>query len=123
MCSITHYTIRRINMASNESVTTELHVHPGQFVRDNALKTRNISVTETVKIIGINRPAISNFLNGKVAASPEMAKRIERAFEIPAQRLLDMQAAFDAAQAKQNGAPANTKTYVPSFLAIKANAI
>lgn len=111
-------------MQQNQTVnTSELPVHPGQFVRDNALKPRDISVTEAAKIIGISRPGVSNFLNGKVAATQEMAKRIERAFEIPAQRLLDMQAAFDAAQAKQKGTPANTKAYVPPFLAIKANAI
>jgi len=101
----------------------ELPVHPGQFVRDHALNPRSISVTEAAKIVGISRPGMSNFLNGKVAASPEMATRIERAFEIPAQRLLDMQATFDAAQAKGKGAPANAKAYVPPFLAIKANAI
>lgn len=103
--------------------TDQLPVHPGQFVRDTALTPRNISVTEAAKIIGISRPGISNFLNGKVAASTEMAKRIERAFEIPAQKLLDMQAAYDTAKAKEKGAPANTKTYIPPFLAIKANAI
>ena len=103
--------------------TSEPPIHPGQFVRDNALKPRNISVTEAAKIIGISRPGVSNFLNGKVATTQEMAKRIERAFEIPSQRLLDMQAAYDAAQAKQKTTPANTKAYVPPFLAIKANAI
>ncbi len=103
--------------------TDQLSRHPGQFVRDTALTPRNISVTEAAKIIGISRPGLSNFLNGKVSATPEMAKRIERAFEIPAQEILDMQATYDSAQAKEKGAPANTKAYVPPFLAIKANAI
>jgi hypothetical protein len=52
-----------------------------------------------------------------------MASRIERAFQIPAQTLLDMQAAYDAAQAKAKGVPANVKAYVPPFLTIKANDI
>lgn len=111
-------------MPSNKAITThQPPIHPGQFVRDHALKPRNISVTEAAKIIGISRPAMSNFLNGKVTATSEMAKRIERAFDIPAQKLLDMQAAYNAVQAKEKGAPANTKAYVPPFLAIKANAI
>jgi hypothetical protein len=50
-----------------------------------------------------------------------MAARIERAFNVPAQTLLDMQTAYDAAQAREKDAPANTKTYVPPFLGIKAN--
>ena len=34
-----------------------------------------------------------------------------------------MQAGYDAAQARQKDAPADTKAYVPPFLAIKANDI
>jgi addiction module HigA family antidote len=97
--------------------------HPGQYIRDTVLTPNKMSVTAAAKIVGVGRPALSNFLNGHVAATPDMASRIERAFSVPAQTLLDMQAAFSAAQAKSKGAPANTKAYVPPFLGIKANEI
>jgi hypothetical protein len=45
---------------------------------------------------------------------------MERAFGIPAQNLLDMQAAFDAARARAKGVPANVLPYVAPFLEIKA---
>jgi len=98
-------------------------IHPGQYVRDQALKPIKMTVTQAAELIGISRPNVSNFLNGKVSATPEMAARIERAFNISAQTLLDMQAAYDALHAKEKGTPANTKAYVPPFLAIKASAI
>jgi addiction module HigA family antidote len=98
-------------------------IHPGQHVRETALVPKGMSVTQAAKIIGVSRPGVSNFLNGKVATTADMASRIERAFGISAQTLLDMQAAYDAAQAKTKGTPANTKSYVPPFLAIKANDI
>jgi addiction module HigA family antidote len=94
--------------------------HPGQYVRDSALTPKKLSVVAAAKLVGVGRPAMSNFLNGNVGTTPEMAARIEVAFGIPAQRLLDMQAAYDAAQAKGKGAPANAKPYVVPFLAIKA---
>lgn len=97
--------------------------HPGHFVREKKLVPAKMSVTDAAKHIGISRPGVSNFLNGKVSATPEMAARIERVFGIPAQTLLDMQAAYDAANAKEKGAPANSQAYVPPFLAIKANAL
>jgi hypothetical protein len=50
-----------------------------------------------------------------------MATRLEKAFNYPRNDLMAMQARYDAAQAKQKGAPADTKAYVPPFLAIKAN--
>ncbi len=96
---------------------------PGRYVRDIALTPNNVSVAHAAKVLGVGRSALSNFLNGNAAVSPDMAARIERAFGIPAQKLLDMQAAYDATQAKAKGAPSATKAYVPPFLEIKANEI
>jgi addiction module HigA family antidote len=95
-------------------------VHAGQYVRDKILAPKKISVTAAAKLVGVGRPAFSNFLNGNVATTPEMAARIERAFNVPAQELLAMQAKFDAAEAKSKGAPAKAMPYVPPFLQIKA---
>jgi len=39
-----------------------------------------MSVKDAAKRLGIGRPALSNFLNGKSALSPEMAVRLEKAF-------------------------------------------
>lgn len=97
--------------------------HPGRYVRDVALNPRSISVTEAAKLLDVSRPNVSNFLNGKAAATAEMAARIERAFKIPAQTLLDMQATYDAAQAKLKGAQYSAAAYVPPFLAFKRNDI
>ncbi|MHC5305802.1 HigA family addiction module antitoxin [Bartonella sp. LJL80] len=102
---------------------TKAPQHPGQYVREIALIPKNIKVTEAAKLIGISRPNVSKFLNGKVAATAEMASRIERVFKIPAQKLLDMQATYEAARAKSKGVPENTKQYIPPFLAIKRNDI
>jgi addiction module HigA family antidote len=98
-------------------------VHPGQFIRETVLVPKGISVAAAAKIIGVSRPGVSSFINGKVGATQDMAARIERAFNVPAQTLLDMQTAYDAAQTREKGAPANTKTYVPPFLGIKANEV
>jgi hypothetical protein len=52
-----------------------------------------------------------------------MAARLEKAFNYPLKDLMEIQARYEAAQAKQKDAPADTKAYVPPFLAIKANDI
>src|ERR1700722_18828486 len=85
--------------------------HPGQYIREAVLEPKGMTVAAAAKLIGVSRPGVSNFINGKVAATKDMAARIERAFNVPAQTLLDMQTAHDAAQAREKGAPANTKTY------------
>ena len=94
--------------------------HPGEYVRAVGLNPKKLTVTQAAKLLGVGRPALSNFLNGKVGTTPEMAGRVERALGIPARTLLDMQMAFDAAVAKR---VSTAKRYVPPFLDIKANDI
>jgi plasmid maintenance system antidote protein VapI len=82
-----------------------------------------MSVTAAAEILGVGRPALSNFLNGNSDATPEMAARLERAFGLPAKELLDLQAIFDASQNKAKGGPVSAKIYVPPFLTIKSSEI
>jgi addiction module HigA family antidote len=98
-------------------------IHPGQYIRDSVLTPKKLSVSAAAKLVGVGRPALSNFLNGHVATTAEMASRIEVAFGIPAQCLLDMQSIYEAAQSKARGAPANAMPYVVPFLGIKATDI
>ena len=98
-------------------------VHPGQHVRDTVLAPKKLSVQAAARLVGVGRPALSNFLNGHVAATPDMASRIERAFGIDARYLLNMQADYDAAKMKAKGVPANAMPYVVPFLGIKAHDI
>ena len=110
-------------MHATSSSLPEPPRHPGRYVRDTVLAPMKMSVTKAAKIVGVGRPALSNFLNGNVATTAGMAARIEHAFGVPAQTLLDMQAAYDAAKTKAKGAPAKATPYVPPFLSIKANDI
>jgi addiction module HigA family antidote len=82
-----------------------------------------MSVTKAAELIGVGRPALSNLLNGNASLSTEMAIRLEKTFKYPHKDLIEMQALYDAAQAEQRNAPTNIKSYVPPFLAIKANDI
>lgn len=97
--------------------------HPGQYIRDTYLDPRGLSVTAAAKLIGISRPGVSNFLNGRVSATDNIAARIERVFGLPAADLLRMQAEHDAALSSPTKASAETKAYVPPFLGIRANEI
>lgn len=66
-------------------------------------------------MIGVSRPGLSNFLNGKVSATPDMAARLERAFGISAKAILDLQTEYDAQGDKTAGAAQKARTYVPLF--------
>lgn len=101
--------------------TESVPIHPGSYVRENILNPRKLTVTEAAKLIGVSRPSVSNFLNGKVSASSDMAARLERAFGISAKTILDLQTAYDAQAGKAVDAAQKARTYVPPFLNVQAN--
>ena len=79
--------------------------HPGVRIRAEIAR-RGMSVTDAAKLVGVGRPALSNLINGNASLSEEMAMRLEKAFKkYTVKELMEMQARYDAAQARQKDAP------------------
>jgi addiction module HigA family antidote len=97
-------------------------IHPSTYVRENVIPN-GMSVTDAAKRLGIGRPALSNFLNGKSALSPKMAVRLEKTFGADRKRLLDMQAAYDQQARRAGEKEVAVRAFVPHFLIIKARQI
>ena len=72
--------------------------HPGDFIRTEVLEDLGLSVTRAAQILGVRRATLSDLLNGHASLSPEMALRIEKAFQVSMDLLLRMQAWYDAAR-------------------------
>jgi addiction module HigA family antidote len=96
--------------------------HPGTHVRESVIPS-GMSVKEAAKRLGIGRPALSNFLNGKASLSPKMAVRLEKAFGADRERLLEMQAAYDRQERRAGEREVAVRAFVPKFLTIKAREI
>src|ERR1022692_2121596 len=92
------------------------------YVKEHLLP-QELSVTAAADLLGIGRPALSNFLNGNADLSPEMASRLEKAFGADRQELLQMQADFDAYRTRTRDQELAVGAYVPSFLKITARDI
>ena len=56
--------------------------HPGDFIRTEVIEELGLSVTKAAEILGVRRATLSDLLNGNAALSPEMALRIEKAFDV-----------------------------------------
>ena len=89
--------------------------HPGTRIKAEVIPA-GMSVTKAAELMGVGRPALSNLLNGNAALSAEMAARLEKAFKYPLKDLMQMQARYDAAQAKQKDPPADTKALCAAVL-------
>ena len=88
--------------------------HPGAFVRAEVLDDLGLSVTEAARILGVRRATLSDLLNGKVALSPEMALRVEKAFDVSMDLLLRMQAWHDASRMRVRADEIPVQRYRPA---------
>ena len=85
--------------------------HPGDFIRTEVIEDLDLSVTEAAEILGVRRATLSDLLNGRASLSPEMALRIEKAFEVRMEMLLRMQAWYDAARMRARAGEVRVKRY------------
>ncbi len=104
-----------------EKKNREAAAHPGPHVRHNVIP-KGMTVTKAAELLGVGRPALSNFLNGKAALSPEMALRLERAFGADGNALLDMQAQISRPKQAARRAVV-TGAHAPTLVQIEAKDI
>jgi addiction module HigA family antidote len=85
--------------------------HPGDYVWEEILEPRGLTVGAAADVLGVCRESVSRLLNRSSDLSAEMSIRIEGAFGVPAERLLRMQAAWDVWEARKSA------LYVPRYRA------
>jgi len=75
--------------------------HPGDFIRTEIIQPAGLSVTAAAIALQVSRPALSSLLNGRADLSGDMALRIEKAFGVQMDTLMQMQASYDIAQTRK----------------------
>ena len=88
--------------------------HPGDFIRTEVVEELGLNVTQAAEILGVRRATLSDLLNGNAALSPEMALRIETAFDVSMDMLLKMQAWHDASQMRARASEISVERYEPA---------
>lgn len=86
--------------------------HPGSFLKLIVLESLGLNVTDAAKALGVTRPALSALLNQRASLSAEMAIRIQKAFGVDMETLMNMQNAYDIAQARKREGEIRVKRYV-----------
>ena len=88
--------------------------YPGAFVRTEVIEPHGITVAAAAKVLGVSRPALSTFLNGRSDRSGIMALRIEKAFGVKMDTLMRMQASYDIARTPQREGEISVEPNRPS---------
>ena len=100
-------------MTTDEIKVNMTPSHPGEFVRMEIVEELGLNVTQAAEILGVRRATLSDLLNGNAALSPEMALRIEKAFDVDMDMLLRMQAWYDASEMRARSDDIRVERYQP----------
>ena len=79
-------------------MATNVPVHPGSILREDCLRSLDMTVTEAATHLGVGRAAVSALVNERASVSIEMAHRLSKAFGSTPDHWMRMQLAFDLAQ-------------------------
>jgi antitoxin HigA-1 len=86
---------------------------PGAFIREEILDELGLTVSEAARALNVRRATLSDLINGNAALSAEMALRIEKAFGVKMETLLNMQAWHDAYAMRQRESEIDIRRYRP----------
>ncbi|HWU61463.1 MAG TPA: HigA family addiction module antitoxin [Ensifer sp.] len=86
--------------------------HVGSFIRDEILEPLDLTVTKTAEILDVRRATLSDLINEKAGLSAEMAFRIEKAFNVKMDTLLNMQTWYDTYVMRAQGDKINVRPYI-----------
>ncbi len=75
---------------------TSLAVHPGVWLKSEIVEAEGVAIGQLTNTFSVSRQALSTVLNGCSAFSADMAIRFEKLFDVKADTLSGMQAAFKA---------------------------
>ena len=92
--------------------------HPGHYIKEE-MEERGWSQRDLAFILGVSEQAINPILNGKRGISPEMAKALGEAFDVPAEFFANLQQAHDLALARTPDASVAVRRNMQTVLPIR----
>ncbi len=87
---------------------------PGEFIREEILSPLGLTISQAARIMKLRRPTLSNIVNGKARLTPEVALRLEKAFEVSMELLLRMQVSYDVAQIRARAEEIDVDRFKPT---------
>ena len=75
-------------------------IHPGTVLRARVLPGLGLSIIQAARELHICRQTLHRILAGSAAITPDMAARLARLSGVPGRFWLDLQQAYDLAQAE-----------------------
>ena len=91
--------------------------HPGKFIHTEILEELGLDTAQTAQMLGVDEESLAALVDGKTRLTPEMALRIEKAFDISMELLLRLQAWYDTEEMRAKGDTVEVQPYPPAWAA------
>ena len=91
--------------------------HPGKFIHTEILEELRLDTAQTTQMLGVDEQSFAALVDGKTRLTPEMALRIEKAFDISMELLLRLQAWYDTEEMRAKGDAVEVQPYPPAWAA------
>ena len=91
----------------------EVLVHLDAGIREEVIEPLGLTITRAAEILGVRRATPSDLVNEKAALSPEMALRLELAFDLDMDTMLRMQAWYDASEMRARAGEIVVARFLP----------
>jgi len=91
--------------------------HPGKFIHTEILEELGLDVFQTDQMLGVAEQSFAALVAGKTRLTPEMALRIEKAFDIGMELLLRLQAWYETEEMRDRGDTIEVQPYPPAWAA------
>ena len=98
-------------------MTMHYPAHPGEILRELVIEPLELTITGVSEHLNISRKTLSKVLNGRGSITPEMALRLEMAFQKPsADHWLRLQNAYDLWEARSHKAELQVQPYELNYI-------
>ena len=91
--------------------------HPGLFITTELIQEAGLEIPEIAAMLGVAAAAVAELVNGKTRLTPEMALRLEKAFDLKMDLLLPIQAWYDAEHIRARWDEVEVQPYLPAWAA------
>lgn len=97
-------------------MTMHSPAHPGEILKELVIEPLGLTITDVSEHLDVSRKTLSKVLNGRGAITPEMAIRLEMAFNKPsADHWLRLQNSYDLWVSRQNKSALHVQPYRTNY--------
>ena len=104
-------------MADKKGKEILIPCHPGLFITTELIQDAGLEIPEIAAMLGVPAAAVADLVNGKTRLTPDMALRLEKAFDISMELLLRLQAWYDTEEMRAKGGAVEVQPYPPAWAA------